>query len=36
MFPLSHMMKSFIRKGRLTVIDAEGRPHFSRASPVPK
>jgi cyclopropane-fatty-acyl-phospholipid synthase len=27
MFPLSHMMKSFIRKGQLTVIDADGRRH---------
>ncbi|TWF51970.1 SAM-dependent methyltransferase [Neorhizobium alkalisoli] len=27
MFPLSHMMKSFIRKGKLTVIDAEGKRH---------
>ena len=33
MFPLSHMMKSFIRKGRLTVIDADGRRHvFSGTS----
>ncbi|MEL6751922.1 MAG: cyclopropane-fatty-acyl-phospholipid synthase family protein, partial [Pseudomonadota bacterium] len=27
MFPLSHMMKSFIRKGRLDVIDADGKRH---------
>ena len=27
MFPLSHMMKAFVRKGRLTVIDAGGREH---------
>ncbi|WP_105432474.1 cyclopropane-fatty-acyl-phospholipid synthase family protein [Neorhizobium sp. T6_25] len=27
MFPLSHMMKAFIRKGSLTVIDADGRSH---------
>jgi cyclopropane-fatty-acyl-phospholipid synthase len=27
MFPLSHMMKAFIRKGRLTVIDADGKRH---------
>ena len=33
MFPLSHMMKSFIRKGRLTVIDAEGRRHVFEGSP---
>ncbi|MCM2473377.1 class I SAM-dependent methyltransferase [Rhizobium sp. CG5] len=27
MFLLSHMMKAFIRKGQLTVIDAEGKRH---------
>ncbi|CDZ26996.1 cyclopropane-fatty-acyl-phospholipid synthase family protein [Neorhizobium galegae] len=27
MFPLSHMMKAFIRRGKLTVIDADGRSH---------
>ena len=27
MFPLSHMMKSFIQKGRLEVIDADDRRH---------
>jgi cyclopropane-fatty-acyl-phospholipid synthase len=27
MFPLSHMMKSFIHKGRLDVIDAGGKRH---------
>ncbi|MDI6839019.1 MAG: class I SAM-dependent methyltransferase, partial [Rhizobiaceae bacterium] len=27
MFLLSHMLKSFIKKGRLTVIDADGRRH---------
>ncbi|MDP9836103.1 cyclopropane-fatty-acyl-phospholipid synthase [Neorhizobium huautlense] len=33
MFPLSHMMKSFIRNGRLTVIDADGKRHvFSGTS----
>ena len=26
MFPLSHMMKSFVRTGTLRVIDAEGEP----------
>ncbi|CAN7264248.1 class I SAM-dependent methyltransferase [Pararhizobium sp. LjRoot238] len=36
MFPLSHMMKSFIRKGRLTVIDAEGRPHVFSGEPGPE
>ncbi|MCY1666098.1 SAM-dependent methyltransferase [Rhizobium sp. SL86] len=33
MFPLSHMMKSFIRKGRLTVIDAEGQRHVFEGTP---
>ncbi len=33
MFPLSHMMKSFIRKGRLTVIDAEGTRHVFAGTP---
>jgi cyclopropane-fatty-acyl-phospholipid synthase len=33
MFPLSHMMKSFIRKGRLTVIDADGRRHVFSGTP---
>ncbi len=33
MFPLSHMMKSFIRKGRLTVIDADGKRHVFSGSP---
>ncbi|MCB5204338.1 cyclopropane-fatty-acyl-phospholipid synthase family protein [Neorhizobium sp. T786] len=36
MFPLSHMMKSFIRKGRLTVIDAEGNSHIFSGSPGPE
>lgn len=27
MFPLSHLLKAFIRKGSLTVIDAEGASH---------
>ncbi len=35
MFPLSHMMKAFIRKGRLTVIDAEGRRHVFSGEPGP-
>ncbi|MGI2031084.1 class I SAM-dependent methyltransferase [Rhizobium panacihumi] len=33
MFPLSHMMKSFIRKGRLTVIDADGKRHLFSGTP---
>ena len=33
MFPLSHMMKSFVRVGTLKVIDASGNVHvfFRRA-----
>ena len=33
MFPLSHMMKSVIRKGRLTVIDANGNRHVFAGTP---
>ncbi len=36
MFPLSHMMKSFIRKGCLTVIDAEGKRHVFQGAPGPQ
>ncbi len=36
MFPLSHMMKAFIRKGQLTVIDAEGRTHVFSGEPGPE
>ncbi|QRM53906.1 cyclopropane-fatty-acyl-phospholipid synthase family protein [Sinorhizobium sp. BG8] len=36
MFPLSHMMKAFIRKGQLTVIDATGRRHVFSGEPGPK
>ncbi len=37
MFPLSHMMKSFIRNGRLTVIDADGKHHiFGGSIPGPE
>ena len=36
MFLLSHMMKAFIQKGQLTVIDADGKRHvFSRGAPGP-
>ncbi|MBL8847844.1 MAG: class I SAM-dependent methyltransferase [Hyphomicrobium zavarzinii] len=36
MFPLSHMMKSFVRLGTLKVIDAEGRTHvFGGRAPGP-
>ena len=31
MFPLSHMLKSFVRTGTLKVVDADGKTHiFSR------
>jgi cyclopropane-fatty-acyl-phospholipid synthase len=33
MFPLAHMMKAFIRKGRLTVIDADGKRHVFGGEP---
>lgn len=36
MFPLSHMLKSFVRVGSLKVIDAEGRTHiFGGRAPGP-
>ncbi|OJF95031.1 SAM-dependent methyltransferase [Pararhizobium antarcticum] len=36
MFLLSHMMKAFIRKGRLTVIDADGKAHVFSGEPGPE
>ena len=27
MFPLSHMLKSFVRTGTLKVVDADGKVH---------
>ena len=37
MFPLSHMLKSFVRLGTLKVIDAEGRVHvFGGREPGPE
>ncbi|MGI9405680.1 MAG: class I SAM-dependent methyltransferase [Hyphomicrobiaceae bacterium] len=33
MFPLSHMLKSFVRTGSLTVIDAEGKSHVFAGEP---
>lgn len=36
MFPLSHMMKAFIRKGQLTVIDATGKRHVFSGTPGPE
>ena len=36
MFPLSHMLASFVKKGRLSVIDAEGKTHvFGGKQPGP-
>jgi cyclopropane-fatty-acyl-phospholipid synthase len=35
MFPLSHLLKAFVRKGSLTVIDAVGRKHVFRGEPGP-
>jgi cyclopropane-fatty-acyl-phospholipid synthase len=35
MFPLSHMMKSFVRVGTLKVIDADGREHLFAGTPGP-
>ena len=36
MFPLSHMLKSFIRTGTLKVIDAAGETHIFRGTPGPE
>ncbi len=36
MFPLSHMLRSFIRTGTLTVIDAEGATHTFGGTPGPQ
>ena len=36
MFPLSHMMKTFIQTGRLDVIDADGRRHVFEGKPGPR
>jgi len=35
MFPLSHMLKSFVRTGTLKVIDADGRVHTFAGAPGP-
>ena len=35
MFPLSHMMKSFVRVGTLKVIDADGKVHVFSGKPGP-
>lgn len=37
MFPLSHMLRSFVKKGKLTVIDHAGQPHvFGGTAPGPE
>ncbi len=36
MFPLSHMLKSFIRTGTLKVIDADGKTHIFAGAPGPE
>jgi cyclopropane-fatty-acyl-phospholipid synthase len=36
MFPLSHMLKSFVRVGTLKVIDAEGKTHVFAGMPGPQ
>ena len=37
MFPLSHMLKRFVQKGRLTVVDHEGKNHvFGGTKPGPE
>lgn len=35
MFPLSHMLRSFVRKGSLTVTDADGADHVFSGEPGP-
>ncbi len=35
MFPLSHMLKSFVRVGTLTIIDADGKRHVFAGAPGP-
>ena len=36
MFPLSHMLKSFVRVGTLKVVDADGRVHIFAGAPGPQ
>src|ERR671913_233567 len=36
MFPLSHMLKSFVRVGTLKVIDADGKEHVFAGAPGPQ
>jgi cyclopropane-fatty-acyl-phospholipid synthase len=35
MFPLSHMLKAFVRVGSLTIVDAEGKTHVFAGAPGP-
>ena len=35
MFPLSHMMKSFVQTGTLNIIDAKGQNHVFSGAPGP-
>lgn len=35
MFPLSHMLKSFVRTGTLKVVDADGKTHIFSGEPGP-
>jgi cyclopropane-fatty-acyl-phospholipid synthase len=35
MFPLSHMLKAFVRIGTLKVIDPDGRTHVFAGAPGP-
>ena len=35
MFPLSHLMKSFVKKGTLNVFDADGKKHVFQGKPGP-
>ncbi|KAB0267012.1 SAM-dependent methyltransferase [Microvirga brassicacearum] len=36
MFPLSHLLKSFVRTGTLKVVDADGKVHVFSGAPGPK
>ncbi len=36
MFPLSHMMKSFVQTGTLNIIDADGKTHVFSGAPGPE
>ncbi len=36
MFPLSHMLRAFVRIGRLTIVDADGETHVFAGAPGPE